>query len=160
MVAVRSAHLNKAGEFDPKKWIASLGISSQQSCERLAETWDYCREKTQGHPQADLLLWRGVEMVEIRSNPVIFNVPSGTSNVRSLYVPAVEISDEADVAKEASVEISLDAASDEFEDFASLVSLLHAPNMRLKNANPNSVIFFIILTSQLSFFSCQVFHQQ
>ena len=67
MVAVRSAHLNKAGEFDPKKWIASLGISSQQSCERLAETWDYCREKTQGHPQADLLLWRGVEMVEILS---------------------------------------------------------------------------------------------
>ena len=65
MVAVRSAHLNKAGEFDPKKWIASLGISSQQSCERLAETWDYCREKTQGHPQADLLLWRGVEMVEL-----------------------------------------------------------------------------------------------
>lgn len=45
MVAVRSAHLNKAGEFDPKKWIASLGISSQQSCERLAETRDYCREK-------------------------------------------------------------------------------------------------------------------
>ena len=67
MVAVRSAHLNKAGEFDPKKWIASLGISSQQSCERLAETWDYCREKTQGHPLADLLLWRGVEMVEILS---------------------------------------------------------------------------------------------
>ncbi|WP_430537297.1 hypothetical protein, partial [Salmonella enterica] len=28
MVAVRSAHINKAGEFDPKKWIASLGISS------------------------------------------------------------------------------------------------------------------------------------
>ena len=67
MVAVRSAHLNKAGEFDPKKWIASLGISSQQSCERLAETWDYCRVTTQGHPQADLLLWRGVEMVEILS---------------------------------------------------------------------------------------------
>ena len=39
MVAVRSAHLNKAGEFDPKKWIKSLGITSQQSCERLAETW-------------------------------------------------------------------------------------------------------------------------
>lgn len=38
MVAVRSAHLNKAGEFDPQKWIASLGISSQQSCERLTET--------------------------------------------------------------------------------------------------------------------------
>ena len=72
MVAVRSAHLNKAGEFDPKKWIASLGISSQQSCERLAETWDYCREKTQGHPQADLLLWRGVEMV--RSSPPKYDI--------------------------------------------------------------------------------------
>jgi GTP pyrophosphokinase len=67
MVAVRSAHLNKAGEFDPKKWIASLGISSQQSCERLAETWEYCLRQTQGHPHADLLLWRGVEMVEILS---------------------------------------------------------------------------------------------
>lgn len=67
MVAVRSAHLNKAGEFDPKKWIASLGISSQQSCERLAETWAYCLQQTQGHPDADLLLWRGVEMVEILS---------------------------------------------------------------------------------------------
>ncbi len=67
MVAVRSAHINKAGEFDPKKWIASLGISSQQSCERLAETWAYCLQQTQGHPDADLLLWRGVEMVEILS---------------------------------------------------------------------------------------------
>lgn len=38
MVAVRSAHINKAGEFDPEKWIASLGITSQKSCECLAET--------------------------------------------------------------------------------------------------------------------------
>lgn len=67
MVAVRSAHLNKAGEFDPQKWIASLGISSQQSCERLTETRAYCLRTTQGHPDADLLLWRGVEMVEILS---------------------------------------------------------------------------------------------
>lgn len=67
MVAVRSAHINKAGEFDPKKWIASPGISSQQSCERLAETRAYCLQQTQGHPDADLLLWRGVEMVEILS---------------------------------------------------------------------------------------------
>ncbi len=41
MVAVRSAHINKAGEFDPEKWIASLGITSQKSCECLAETWAY-----------------------------------------------------------------------------------------------------------------------
>jgi Guanosine polyphosphate pyrophosphohydrolases/synthetases len=67
MVAVRSAHLNKAGEFDSQKWISSLGITSQQSCERLAETWDYCRQHTQNHPDAELLLWRGVEMVEILS---------------------------------------------------------------------------------------------
>ncbi|MYO03861.1 GTP diphosphokinase, partial [Salmonella enterica subsp. enterica serovar Typhimurium] len=65
MVAVRSAHLNKAGEFDHEKWVASLGIASQPSCERLTETWRYCEQQTQGHPQADLLLWRGVEMVEI-----------------------------------------------------------------------------------------------
>lgn len=67
MVAVRSAHLNQAGEFDPKKWMTSLGIANQQSCERLTETWVYCLHNTQGHPQADLLLWRGVEMVEILS---------------------------------------------------------------------------------------------
>ena len=56
MVAVRSAHLNKAGEFDPQKWIASLGISSQQSCERLTETWAYCLRTTQGHPDAELII--------------------------------------------------------------------------------------------------------
>ncbi len=63
----RSAHINKAGEFDPEKWIASLGITSQKSCECLAETWAYCPQQTQGHPDASLLLWRGVEMVEILS---------------------------------------------------------------------------------------------
>ncbi len=67
MVAVRSAHINKAGEFDPEKWIASLGITSQKSCECLAETRAYCLQQTQGHPDASLLLWRGVEMVEILS---------------------------------------------------------------------------------------------
>ncbi len=67
MVAVRSAHLNTAGEFVPDAWIASLGISSQQSCERLAETWRYCEQQTQDHADASLLLWRGIEMVEILS---------------------------------------------------------------------------------------------
>ncbi|MCV9878529.1 GTP diphosphokinase [Brenneria izbisi] len=67
MVAVRSAHLNMAGEFVPDAWIASLGIASQQSCERLAETWRYCEQQTQDHPNALLLLWRGIEMVEILS---------------------------------------------------------------------------------------------
>lgn len=67
MVAVRSAHLNTAGEFALDDWINSLGLSSQQSCERLAETWRYCEQQTQGHPDASLLLWRGLEMVEILS---------------------------------------------------------------------------------------------
>ncbi|MGE9551541.1 GTP diphosphokinase [Erwinia amylovora] len=67
MVAVRSAHLNTAGEFALDQWITSLGISNQQSCERLADTWRYCEEATQHHADAALLLWRGVEMVEILS---------------------------------------------------------------------------------------------
>ncbi|GKV74876.1 GTP diphosphokinase [Pectobacterium brasiliense] len=67
MVAVRSAHLNTAGEFVPDAWIASLGISSEQSCERLSETWRYCEQQTQDHADASLLLWRGIEMVEILS---------------------------------------------------------------------------------------------
>ena len=67
MVAVRSAHLNTAGEFALDAWIDSLGLSSPQSGERLAETWRYCEQQTQGHPQASLLLWRGLEMVEILS---------------------------------------------------------------------------------------------
>ncbi len=67
MVAVRSAHLNTAGEFALDQWIARLGIANPQSCERLADTWRYCEEATRGHPDAVLLLWRGVEMVEILS---------------------------------------------------------------------------------------------
>ena len=38
MVAVRSAHLNTAGEFALDQWITSLGIANPQSCERLADT--------------------------------------------------------------------------------------------------------------------------
>ncbi|CCG86175.1 GTP diphosphokinase [Erwinia piriflorinigrans] len=67
MVAVRSAHLNTAGEFALDQWIAGLGISNPQSCERLADTWRYCDTATKNHPDASLLLWRGVEMVEILS---------------------------------------------------------------------------------------------
>ncbi|MBP2168070.1 GTP pyrophosphokinase [Erwinia toletana] len=65
MVAVRSAHLNTAGEFALDQWITSLGISNQQSCERLADTWRYCEAATQNHPDQAVLLWRGIEMVEI-----------------------------------------------------------------------------------------------
>ena len=67
MVAVRSAHLNTAGEFALDEWIAGLGLPNPQSCERLAATWRYCEQQTQNHPDASLLLWRGLEMVEILS---------------------------------------------------------------------------------------------
>ena len=67
MVAVRSAHLSTTGEFDAGQWIASLGITNSQSSERLLETWYYCQRTTHDHPDAALLLWRGVEMVEILS---------------------------------------------------------------------------------------------
>ncbi len=42
-------------------------MANPQSCERLAETWRYCEAQTQGHPDQSLLLWRGIEMVEILS---------------------------------------------------------------------------------------------
>lgn len=67
MVAVRSAHLNTAGEFALDRWIATLGIANPQSCERIAETWRYCEAQTKDHPDQSLLLWRGIEMVEILS---------------------------------------------------------------------------------------------
>ncbi|MDU4094414.1 MAG: GTP diphosphokinase, partial [Pantoea sp.] len=67
MVAVRSAHLNTAGEFALDEWITSLGIVNPQSSERLADTWRYCEAVTRAHPDQALLLWRGIEMVEILS---------------------------------------------------------------------------------------------
>ena len=67
MVAVRSAHLNTAGEFALDQWIESLGIANPQSCARLADIWRYCEAETRGHPDQTLLLWRGIEMVEILS---------------------------------------------------------------------------------------------
>ncbi|GAB7260960.1 hypothetical protein DZJ_19510 [Dickeya ananatis] len=54
MVAVRSAHLNTEGKFVPDAWIASLGIASKTSCERLAETWRYCEEKNTRPPGCDV----------------------------------------------------------------------------------------------------------
>ncbi|MDF7680120.1 GTP diphosphokinase [Enterobacteriaceae bacterium ESL0689] len=99
MVAVRSAHLNQAGEFDPTKWVASLGMVSQPSCERLTETWAYCHHNTQGHPQAELLLWRGIEMVEILS---ILNMDIDTLRAALLF-PLVD----SHVVSEAVIEESV-----------------------------------------------------
>ncbi len=65
MVAVRSAHLNPAGEFAVEQWIGSLQNISQQTGDSLAKCWKYCHEKTMGLPKQALLLSRGIEMVEI-----------------------------------------------------------------------------------------------
>ncbi|MDR0806490.1 MAG: GTP diphosphokinase [Enterobacteriaceae bacterium] len=65
MVAVRSAHLNTAGEFDLNKWISSLGINNPEHAARLAATWQYCEQQVEGNPNESLLLWRGLEVVEI-----------------------------------------------------------------------------------------------
>ncbi|MGL9773349.1 MAG: GTP diphosphokinase [Sodalis sp. (in: enterobacteria)] len=48
-------------------WVASLGLAKPQSSERLADIWRYCEQRCKDHPNASLLLWRGIEMVEILS---------------------------------------------------------------------------------------------
>ncbi|MCX8956843.1 GTP diphosphokinase [Erwinia psidii] len=108
MVAVRSAHLNTAGEFALDQWITSLGISNQQSCERLADTWRYCQEATQQHTDAALLLWRGVEMVEILS---MLSMDSESLRAALLFPLA-----DADVVSEAVLEEKFGKA---------IVSLVH-----------------------------------
>ncbi|WP_127957346.1 GTP diphosphokinase [Serratia microhaemolytica] len=67
MVAVRSSHLNTAGEFALDHWIATLNLPNAQSCERLTAAWHYCEQQTAGLPDSAQLLWRGLEMVEILS---------------------------------------------------------------------------------------------
>ncbi len=67
MVAVRSSHLNQAGEFIPDNWIANLGLADSGAGDQLVKTWHYCQRQTENHPDASLLLWRGLEMVEILS---------------------------------------------------------------------------------------------
>lgn len=67
MVAVRSAHLTPAGEFAVDKWVNSLNLTPASAGSDIAQTWEYCHRTVQGHEDAQLLLWRGVEMVELLS---------------------------------------------------------------------------------------------
>lgn len=67
MVAIRSSHLNKSGQFDLNKWLDHVGIGQSDARERLVATWQYCVKQTQNVAEAPLLLWRGIEMVEILS---------------------------------------------------------------------------------------------
>ncbi|MDS1840233.1 GTP diphosphokinase [Vibrio vulnificus] len=64
MVAVRSAHLNQNEQFELESWVASLKQDAGVS-KRLIEVYRHCQTILQGHEQAELLLWRGREMIEI-----------------------------------------------------------------------------------------------
>ncbi|WP_193016245.1 GTP diphosphokinase [Proteus sp. FME41] len=67
MVAVRSAHLTPAGEFAVDKWVNSLNLTHANAGSEIMQTWEYCHRTVQGREDAELLLWRGVEMVELLS---------------------------------------------------------------------------------------------
>ena len=64
MVAVRSAHLNQDEQFELDKWIASLE-QEPKVAKRLKEVYRHCETILKDHEQAELLLWRGREMIEI-----------------------------------------------------------------------------------------------
>ncbi|EIT7025755.1 GTP diphosphokinase [Vibrio vulnificus] len=64
MVAVRSAHLNQNEQFELESWVASLKQDAGVS-KRLIEVYRHCQAILQGHEHAELLLWRGREMIEI-----------------------------------------------------------------------------------------------
>ncbi|EGR0108019.1 TPA: GTP diphosphokinase [Vibrio vulnificus] len=64
MVAVRSAHLNQNEQFELESWVANLKQDAGVS-KRLIEVYRHCQTILQGHEHAELLLWRGREMIEI-----------------------------------------------------------------------------------------------
>ncbi|EKO5174438.1 GTP diphosphokinase [Vibrio vulnificus] len=64
MVAVRSAHLNQNEQFELESWVSSLKQDAGVS-KRLIEVYRHCQTILQGHEHAELLLWRGREMIEI-----------------------------------------------------------------------------------------------
>ncbi|AYY79663.1 MULTISPECIES: GTP diphosphokinase [Proteus] len=67
MVAVRSAHLTPAGEFAVDKWVNSLNLTHANAGSEIMQAWEYCHRTVQGREDAELLLWRGIEMVELLS---------------------------------------------------------------------------------------------
>lgn len=64
MVAVRSAHLNADKQFDLEQWVAQFHLEPKVSS-HLIRVYRYCEESVAEHPSAELLLWRGREMIEI-----------------------------------------------------------------------------------------------
>ncbi|SON48060.1 GTP diphosphokinase [Vibrio tapetis] len=64
MVAVRSAHLTTDTEFELENWVVSLNQDSKTS-RKLVDVYQQCELLLEGHEDAELLLWRGREMIEI-----------------------------------------------------------------------------------------------
>ncbi len=64
MVAVRSAHLHPEEQFDLDTWVAALSLE-KNAAKRLKEVYRDCVSVVSEHPDAELLLWRGREMIEI-----------------------------------------------------------------------------------------------
>ncbi|MDA9556335.1 GTP diphosphokinase [Vibrio sp.] len=64
MVAVRSAHLNTTEQFDLNQWVDSL-VLSPKNAKRVREVYRHCEKVLQGNTDAEVLLWRGREMIEI-----------------------------------------------------------------------------------------------
>ncbi len=64
MVAVRSAHLKEQGTFELSSWIDGLELDKKMSL-ALTKTYQYCRLLMVEDEEADLMSWRGREMVEI-----------------------------------------------------------------------------------------------
>ncbi len=64
MVAVRSAHLIADTEFELENWVVSLNQDNKTS-RKLVDVYQQCELLLEGHENAELLLWRGREMIEI-----------------------------------------------------------------------------------------------
>lgn len=64
MVAVRSAHLTTDTEFELENWVVSLNQDSKTS-RKLVDVYQQCELLLEEHENAELLLWRGREMIEI-----------------------------------------------------------------------------------------------
>ncbi|WED22252.1 GTP diphosphokinase [Vibrio sp. JC009] len=64
MVAVRGAHLKKDEEFELEEWISSLK-QEKKTGNKLIKVYRQCEELLEGKEDAQLLLWRGREMIEI-----------------------------------------------------------------------------------------------
>ncbi len=75
-------HINKAGEFDPKK-CGSQARNFQPAVVSASRNSGVLPGNRQGHPDADSLLWRGVEMVEILSTLSMISTRRGGATVPS-----------------------------------------------------------------------------